>query len=236
MRVEESEQTRRYRRAPLIPDFLWPWVGALLALLAIIVGVLAAATAGHVGAERIEEPAINGLRDLHVPHHFWDFGRAIGSPLFFLLVVLALALWAVVRRSWPALVACATVPLAVVFVEAILKPIVDRRHFYGTTLYYPSGTSAGVAAWTTLVWLLAMPMIRRTDLRVLLTIVLGALTVLTAVSVVGAGLHFPLDAIGGVATGMVVVLGCCALIDLATGAHRKSRAERNAARARVSRE
>jgi membrane-associated phospholipid phosphatase len=232
MRVEEPERTRQYQRAPLIPDFLWSRIAALLALLTVIVGVLAAVTAGHVGAERVEQPIIDGLHRLHVPYHFWDFGRAIGSPLFFLLIVIALAVWAIVRRSWPALVACATVPLAVVFVEAILKPIVDRRHFYGTTLYYPSGTSAGVAAWTTLVWLLAMPMIRRTDLRLALTLVLAGLTALTAVSVVGAGLHFPLDAVGGVATGMGVVLGCCALIDLATGAHRKSRRERNAARSR----
>jgi undecaprenyl-diphosphatase len=236
MRVEEPERIRRCRRAPLIPDFLWRRVGVLIALLAVIVGVLAAMTAGKVGAERVEQPFIDGLRDLHVPYHFWDFGRAIGSPLFFGIVVIALALWAIVRRSWPALIACATVPLAVVIVEAILKPIVDRRHFYGTTLYYPSGTSAGVAAWTTLVWLLAMPMIRRTDLRILFTVVLTALTTLTAFSVVGAGLHFPLDAIGGVATGMGVVLGCCALIDLATGAHRKSRAERNAARSQVVRD
>ena len=45
---------------------------------------------------------------------------------------------------------------------------------------------------------------------------------LTAASVVGADQHFPFDAIGGVATGMAVVLASCAVIDRVTKAHRAS--------------
>ena len=62
------------------------------------------------------------------PGRLWDFGLALGSPAFFGAVVVALAMWAIARRSWPALVACATVPGAVLIVEQILKPLVDRRY------------------------------------------------------------------------------------------------------------
>ena len=55
-------------------------------------------------------------------------------------------------------------PGAVILVEQILKPIVDRRCYHvDSTPYYPSGTAAGVAAWTTLTWLLAVPVLTRPD-------------------------------------------------------------------------
>ena len=79
---------------------------------------------------------------------------------------------------------------------------------------------AGVAAWTTLTWLLAVPLLRRPGQRIALGIALGALTLLTSASVIGADKHFPFDAVGGVATGMGVVLSCCGIIDRVTGAHR----------------
>ena len=92
----------------------------------------------------------------------WDFGRRARVAAFFGAVVVGLAVWAIARRSWPALIACATVPGAVLLVEQILKPLVDRRYIWGYgEHYYPSGTAAGVAAWTTLVWLLAVPLLRR---------------------------------------------------------------------------
>lgn len=215
-------RARDHRDAPLIPDFLWRWIGLVIVVLSAVVIGFALLTTGDTGARGFERPIIDRLRYSSVPTTVWRFGLALGKPWFFAAVVLALALWAILRRSWPALVACATVPGAVILVEAILKPIVDRRYYhFDNTLYYPSGTTAGVAAWTTLVWLLAVPMIRRPALRLALAVGLLGLTALTAMSVVAMDKHFPLDAVGGAACGMVVVLACAAIIDRVTHAHRR---------------
>lgn len=212
---------RAHQGAPLIPDFLWRWIGWLVGLLAAVVAGFAVVTTGQLQPGAVERQLLDGVHAVGLPEHLVDFGLALGSPAFFAVVVVALAVWAIVRRSWPALIACATVPGAVVIVEQILKPLVDRRYVWvAGELYYPSGTAAGVAAWTTLTWLLAVPLIRQPRVKVMLAIALGLLTALTAVSVVSAEKHFPFDAIGGVAAGMGVVLACAALIDLVTGAHR----------------
>jgi membrane-associated phospholipid phosphatase len=231
--VAEATGGRRGRRdAPLIPDFLWRWIGLVIVVLSAVVVGFALLTRGDIGARGFERPIIDELRYSEVPTALWRFGLALGAPAFFAAVVLGLALWASVRRSWPALIACATVPGAVVLVEQILKPLVDRRYYdLDSTLHYPSGTAAGVAAWTTLVWLLAVPLIRRPALRLALAIALFALTALTALSVVAMDKHLPLDAVGGAATGMGVVLACAAVIDLVTGAHRQPRADERAPRA-----
>jgi membrane-associated phospholipid phosphatase len=212
---------RAHQAAPLIPDFLWRWIGWLVGLLAAVVTGFAVVTNGQLQPGAVERQLLDDVHAVGLPEHLVDFGLALGSPAFFAVVVVALAVWAMARRSWPALIACATVPGAVVIVEQILKPLVDRRYVWvAGELYYPSGTAAGVAAWTTLTWLLAVPLIRQPRMKVILAVALGLLTALTAVSVVSAEKHFPFDAIGGVAAGMGVVLACAALIDLVTGAHR----------------
>ena len=216
------ESGRGHRSAPLIPDFLWRWVGLLIAALTAVVVAFAVLTKGDIGPRPFERRIIDELRYSSVPETVWKFGLALGAPAFFAVVVVALAVWAIARRSWPALIACATVPGAVVLVEAIIKPLVDRRYALDSTLYYPSGTAAGVAAWTTLTWLLAVPVVRRTSLRVALAVALAALTTLTALSVIAMDKHLPLDAVGGVATGMAVVLACASIIDLVTHTHRRA--------------
>ncbi len=215
----------RSRGAGLIPDFLWPVIGWVIGALVLVVAVLGALTRGSSSAWSVERPVMDWLRSAHLPRALVDFGQAIGSPAFFAAVVALLAIWAVARRNWPALVALATVPGTVFIVEAVLKPVVDRHYVWGgSAQYYPSGTAAGVAAWTTLTWIFAVPFVRRPGLRLGLGVALGALGTLTAVSVVAARKHYPIDAIGGVATGMAVVLACGALIDRATGVHDRSEA------------
>lgn len=208
---------------PLIPAFLWRWIPALLLVLAAIAGVLAVYVNGKVGALSSERGITDWLRGLDVPDHTWGVGLAPGSAVFFVVVVVALAGWTIWQRNWPALVACATVPGAVVLVEEVLKPIADRRYAWYLPLCYPSGTAAGVAAWTTLAWLLAVPFLRRPLWRGLLALGFALLTLGTAVAVVASEKHLPLDAVGGVAVGMGVVLACAAVIDIVTRAHREPR-------------
>jgi membrane-associated phospholipid phosphatase len=212
-------------RAPLIPDFLWPWVGWLIGVLVATVATFGIMVNGDLGPWPSEQRVIDALLDSGIPRGFWDAALVFGSAAFFIAVVVALAIFALWNRSWPALVACATVPGAVVLVELILKPVVDRHYIWGEgALYYPSGTAAGVAAWTTLLWLLAVPFLRTPRARVLLALGLGFIAVLVAVAVVAALKHLPIDAIGGFATGIAVVLSCAAVIDVVTGVHRTRKA------------
>lgn len=233
MRVSEPEaleQGSAHRTAPLIPAFLWPWTGLLVGVLTAICAVFAVLTAGEIGPWSNEQRLAHGIRNAGVPHRVWDLGLVFGNVWFFAAVVIALGIWALARRSWPALIACVSVPGAVAFVELIMKPIVDRRYAWYLPSTYPSGTAAGVAAWTTLTWLLAVPLLKSSRARLVLALVLAALTSLTAVSIVGAEKHLPLDAIGGVAIGVAIVLAVCAVIDLITHAHSPARSGEGARR------
>lgn len=215
-----SAPTLHHRGAPLIPEFLWRWIGWILGVLIAIVAGFAILTSQRIGPFEVEQQVSDRLRDSGLPGRLWDFGLLLGAAVFFGAVVVGLAVWAIARRSWPALVTCAAVPGAVLIVEQVLKPLVDRQDAWHEVLYYPSGTAAGVAAWTTLTWLLAVPMIRKPGLRLALAAGLGALTALTALAVIASDKHLPLDAVGGVAAGMAIVLACAALIDRVTHAHR----------------
>lgn len=212
---------RERGRAPLIPDFLWPWSAPLAGGLAAAVALIGVVLADRIGPRRWEMEIMDALDSTGVSRRIFRLGLEFGSPRVFAVVVIALALWAAVRRSPTELIACAAVPAAVVLVEMVLKPLVDRTwELSDSAPTYPSGTAAGVAAWATLAWLMAVPQVRSAGLRLGLALVLGAITVLTAIAVVGAHRHFPLDAIGGVAVGIGTVLATCAVIDVVTRAHR----------------
>jgi hypothetical protein len=223
----DLEPARRYGRAPLIPRYLWRWIGPLLGGLTAIVVAGGFLTAGETGPRQFERRIMDAVDSAHVSRQLMRLGMQFGAPRFFAAIVIALALWAAVRQSWPELIACASVPAAVLIVEQVLKPIVGR-HYVNDVLCYPSGTATGVAAWTTLTWLLAMPAVRSEGLRLSLAICLAALAALTAFSTVGYHSHYPLDAVAGFASGIGIVLGWAAVIDLCTGAHRDRSVSRDA--------
>jgi membrane-associated phospholipid phosphatase len=228
MSVElELELARRHGRAPLIPEYLWRWIGPLLGVLSMIVVAGGVLIAGKTGPLAFERRIMDSIDSADVSRHLMRLGMQFGAPRFFAALVIALALWAAVRQSWPELIACAGVPAAVLIVELVLKPIIDR-HYMNDVLCYPSGTATGVAAWTTLTWLLAMPAVRSHGLRLSLAICLAALAALTAFSTVGDHAHYPLDAVAGFASGMGIVLGWAALIDRYTGVHQNRSVNRDA--------
>lgn len=212
---------RERGRAPLIPDFLWPWVVPLVASLVLIVAGLSAYLWDKIGPLAVEERVMDVIYGAGVRRHVYRLGLEFGAPWPFAAIVVVLLIWAAVRRSPTVFVACLALPAAVLFVEEILKPLVDRTwELPDSVATYPSGTATGVAAWTTLVWLLAVPSVRSAGLRLGFAIALGAVTVLTAIAVVGDRRHLPLDSLGGVAAGIGFVLAWAAVIDVVTGAHR----------------
>lgn len=219
----ELEEARRHGRAPLIPPLLWRGIVPLLGAFAALVGGLGTVVVGHSYPLRPERWVMSVLDRIPVRERVWKLGIWLGSPRLFAAIVVALALWALVRRSWPELLACAAVPGAVVLVENVLKPLYGRT-YVNVHFAFPSGTCTGVAAWTTLTWLLAVPAIRHAAARVGLAVALVGLMGLTALAVIASHWHYPFDAVAGVATGMFVVLGWASVIDLATGAHHRDSA------------
>ena len=154
----------------LLPWLLWRpavarlWPVALGAVIAAIVAGLSVYLFDKIGPVAFEDRVMDVIYGAGIRRHVFRLGLEFGSPRFFAAIVVALGLWALVWRSPAELVACVSVPVAVVFVELVLKPLVDRTWQLADSVpTYPSGTAAGVAAWTTLTWLLAMPAVRSTS-------------------------------------------------------------------------
>jgi membrane-associated phospholipid phosphatase len=133
----------------------------------------------------------------------------LGSMSALLGGVLVVFLIGILRdRDRVRAVACAAAPvLAVLIVQDIAKPLVDRHSVLSAGLSYPSGTVAAVAALAT-AFTLVMP--GRTRLPVAL---LGCLAIVgTSAAVVVLRWHYPTDALGGAAVGVGSVLAVDALL------------------------
>jgi membrane-associated phospholipid phosphatase len=131
----------------------------------------------------------------------------LGSMTALLGGVLVVFLIGVLRDRVRA-VACAIGPvLAVLVVQDIAKPLVDRHSALSGGLSYPSGTVAAVAALAT-----AFTLVMPARLR-LPAAMLGCLaTVGTSAAVVVLRWHYPTDALGGAAVGVGSVLVIDALM------------------------
>lgn len=107
-----------------------------------------------------------------------------------------------ILRDWVRAIACATAPvIAVLIVQEIAKPLVDRQSFVTGALSYPSGTVAAVAALATAL-ILVVPAKARFPVTVL-----GLLAIVgTGAAVIVLRWHYPTDALGGVAVGVGSVL------------------------------
>jgi membrane-associated phospholipid phosphatase len=112
------------------------------------------------------------------------------------------------RRDRVRAVAAAISPvLAVLIVQGIAKPLVDRHNALSGGLSYPSGTVAAVAALAT-AFTLVMPGRWRLPVGLL-----GCLATMgTGVAVVVLRWHYPTDALGGAALGVGSVLVTDALL------------------------
>jgi undecaprenyl-diphosphatase len=133
-----------------------------------------------------------------------------GSLLLALLCLLA-------RRPKAAVFALLAAPVAGAVTEYVLKPAVHREQ-HVNALLFPSGhtTGAFALAMTVVVLLLPTEGTRLLPAVARLAVAVAALAVasVVAVAVVALGWHYVTDAIGGVVTAVVVVLGLAAFFDL----------------------
>lgn len=151
--------------------------------------------------------------------HLLSLAARLGSPAAVVGGSLLLALLCLVgRRPKAALFALVAAPAAGAVTEFVLKPAVHREQ-HSSFLLFPSGHTTGAFALAMTVVVLLLP---REGTRLLpaiarLVVAVGALAVasVVAVAVVALGWHYVTDAIGGVVTAVVVVLGIAALFDFA---------------------
>jgi undecaprenyl-diphosphatase len=139
----------------------------------------------------------------------------LGSAIPVTVLTTALVLLCLATRRWRgAVLAAVAVPAAAALTERVLKPLVDRTLQGG--LSYPSGHSTGVFALAAVIAvLLAGPLQPRLPAAVRLLLGLTAYLAAAAVAValVGMGLHYFTDTVGGAAVSTAVVLLTALVID-----------------------
>jgi membrane-associated phospholipid phosphatase len=129
-----------------------------------------------------------------------DF-TTLGSLPALIVGVIVIFLIAVFRDRLRAC-ACAAAPIvAVLIVQDIAKPLVDRHNVITGGLSYPSGTVAAVTALVTALTLVMPPKTRAAVAALGLVAIVG-----TGCAVVVLRWHYPTDVLGGIGVGMGSVL------------------------------
>jgi membrane-associated phospholipid phosphatase len=172
-----------------------------------------------VGISALALSALAGLAFIHRPwpnrldgwgyHAFpadlssgWakDFAT-LGSLTALVVGVIAIFLVAILR-DWVRAVACAAAPvIAVLIVQHLAKPLVNRHIGLAGASSYPSGTVTAVAAMATALTL-AMPRVTRP----FVALVGVATTVMVSAAVIVLRWHYPTDTLGGIGVGVGAVL------------------------------
>jgi len=194
-----------------------PTPGALIAGVELVVGFVLLTGATLAGFALVHRPWANRFdrfgykllpQNLHA-HWAVDITR-LGSPPVVVLGMCGLALLAWLSRDRIAAISCLVAPIsAVLIVELVAKPLVDR-HVQGTSaLSYPSGTVTAIAALATAA-VVAAPVVAKGAVAVLA----GLVVFLACVAVIVLRWHFPTDAMGGAAVGIGAVLALDGLLRL----------------------
>ena len=164
--------------------------------------VLAMAAGGVYFAHRPASASVDGWFLDVISTSSSPFFRA-STPLRYPVIIIAGSIVAsgiAFRRDRPLAVACLVgPPLALFLAESMVKPVVGRT--FGGALSYPSGSTVGAAALAT-AFILATP----ARWRVIAVVAGSAYALWVSVSVITLRLHYPTDALAGLAFGVGVVL------------------------------
>ncbi|HMC68201.1 MAG TPA: phosphatase PAP2 family protein [Mycobacteriales bacterium] len=150
--------------------------------------------------------------------HLLSMAARLGSPTVVVGGAAVLALLCVVaRRPKAAMFALVAAPAAGFVTEYVLKPTVHREQ-HVNALLFPSGHTTGAFALALTVVVLLLPhegtRMLSAIARLLVAVAALAVAAVVAVAVVALGWHYVTDAIGGVVTAVVVVLGAAAFLDV----------------------
>jgi undecaprenyl-diphosphatase len=202
-------------RTPLVPAHRRRAAWCVVVLLAAIVAIFGVILHGDPGAPALEQRffdyAFEHGGDRRQP---WQDIFNTVLPLTTIVATCLVAAWSLALRWWRGVAACAAVPVAIVITSVLLKPLVDRAP-PGSVLLYPSGHVTAIAAASTLVFLIFCAGVRSAAARTALAVALGVVCFVGMFASVVGGYHWPLDTVGGLATGAAVVTAWALLVDLA---------------------
>src|SRR5215472_4700957 len=148
--------------------------------------------------------------------HLLDLLARLGDPVPLTLMVAALALACLAARRWRgAVLVAVAVPAAAVLTELVLKPVIGRTLEGAPS--FPSGHATGMFALAASLAVLLARLRLPTAARILIAAGAFLAATGTAAAMVGLGVHYFTDTVGGAAVGTGVVLAVTLLLDLAAG-------------------
>jgi membrane-associated phospholipid phosphatase len=213
---------RNWRQAASpVPRPLLPGAARLLAAAALASCVAVTAFLGALFARQRQPGWLDHAVDtrieasLAVHHALLNDVVRLGDPRSVTVATVALLVACAVARRWRGVVLVAVaVPMAAAITEFALKPVIDRT--LSGDLSFPSGHTTGITALATTIAVLltSSPRLRvPAVLRALLAIGGYAVAAAVATSLVGLGMHYFTDTIGGAGVGIASVLAAAFVID-----------------------
>lgn len=196
-------------------------VAAAACLCAFV--LLAVAVADGNGPYGFEDPFFRLLGAPSITAGWANLSEVLPTPFIVAAIVVSTALGiarrAVLRIAFYAAVAAA----AFVVGEYVAKPLVQRSYFGEPT--FPSGSVTAVSATALAMWLALYPLLgKRARGGILLVGVIW--TLVTAVAVVGAQWHTPLDDLGSLFLSIGLLAGGAAVFEGSTASKARPRGAR----------
>lgn len=209
------DAVKRLIPRPWRPVALLAWIAALLVL-----GVLGWHFA-HAPATNVADTVVSAhvKARLAAHPHLVSTASRLGSPAVVIVGSVMLSLLCLlVRRPRAAVFALVAAPAAGALAELVLKPLVHRAQ-HVNALLFPSGHATGAFALALTVVVLLLPHEHTRLLAALGRLIVGVAALgvasVVAVAVVALGWHYVTDAVGGLVTAVVVVVGLAAVVDAA---------------------
>jgi hypothetical protein len=183
--------------------------------------LLALVVAHGRGPYGFEDPVFKWLGAPSVTAAWANFAELLAAPAIGAALFISLAIGIARGALFRVVVYAAIATSAFLISEHIAKPLIQRS-YYGE-LTFPSGSVTAVSATALAMWIALYPLLGR-GARLVVLVVGAAWTLLTALAVVGALWHTPLDDLGsmllsvGIVTGGAVVVEHAAVRRPPTGA------------------